>query len=222
MLLSIPKLLSAEELEKITKTLEPEDFVDGKKTAGWSARKVKQNSQLSPQADYAKDIKDQLKAALKSNLTFQSGVKPKTIHSMIISRYEAGMSYGTHVDNALMGGNSLRSDVSLTLFLNPPTDYDGGELVIEEVSQNRLIKLEAGSVITYPSSTLHRINPVTRGVRLVAVAWVQSVVRDPAKREILFELDQARRSIFDKDGKSKEFNRITKSYTNLLRQWSDI
>ncbi|WP_299490180.1 Fe2+-dependent dioxygenase [Acaryochloris sp. IP29b_bin.137] len=222
MLLSIPNLLSSEEVDTITKALKPEDFIDGKKTAGWAAKRVKQNTQLSTQASYAQDIKAQIKAALKGNLTFQSAVKPKAIHSILISRYEAGMSYGAHVDNALMSGNSLRSDVSLTLFLNSPSDYEGGELVIEEISQNRLIKLDAGSVITYPSSTLHRIKPVTQGVRLVAVAWVHSLVRDPAKREILFELDQARRSIFNKDGKTREFNWITKSYTNLLRQWADV
>ncbi|MGR3275229.1 Fe2+-dependent dioxygenase [Acaryochloris marina NIES-2412] len=221
MLLSIPNLLSSEELDTIVTPLKPEDFIDGKKTAGWAAKQVKQNTQLSTKAEYAQDIKEKIKVTLKDNLTFQSAVKPKAIHSILISRYEAGMSYGAHVDNALMSGDSLRADVSLTLFLNSPSDYEGGELVIEEVSQNRLIKLEAGSVIIYPSSTLHRINPVKSGVRLVAVAWVQSLVRDPAKREILFDLDQARRSIFAKDGKNTEFNWITKSYTNLLRRWTD-
>ena len=221
MLLSIPNLLSSEELDTIVSPLKPEDFIDGKKTAGWAAKHVKQNTQLSTKAEYAQDIKEKIKVTLKDNLTFQSAVKPKAIHSILISRYEAGMSYGAHVDNALMSGDSLRADVSLTLFLNSPSDYEGGELVIEEVSQNRLIKLEAGSVIIYPSSTLHRINPVKSGVRLVAVAWVQSLVRDPAKREILFDLDQARRSIFAKDGKNTEFNWITKSYTNLLRRWTD-
>ena len=222
MILPIPNLLSSEELETIYKNLNPEDFIDGKKTAGWAAKKVKQNTQLSPKVDYAKDLKKLIKEALKRNLTFQAGVKPKTIHSILFSRYEEGMSYGAHVDNALMGKDFLRSDVSLTVFLNSPSDYDGGELVIEEVTQQRLIKLDAGSVITYPSSTLHRVAPVTKGVRLVAVAWVQSLVRDPAKREILFELDQARRSIFKTHGKNQEFNWITKSYTNLLRLWSDV
>ena len=221
MLLSIPKLLTPDDLEMISQSLKPEDFIDGKKTAGWSAKTVKHNTQLDAKAAYGKDLKEVVREALKRNLTFQAGVKPKVIHSMMFSRYETGMSYGTHVDNAVMGSSFLRSDVSLTVFLNAPSEYEGGELVIEEVNQNRLIKLDAGSVITYPSSTLHRVAPVTKGVRLVAVAWVQSLVRDPAKREILFELDQARRSIFDQHGKCKEFNWITKSYTNLLRQWSE-
>ena len=221
MLLSIPKLLTAKDLEMISEKLKVEDFIDGKKTAGWSAKKVKQNTQLDTKAQYGKELKEFIKEALKRNLTFQSGVKPKFIHSMLLSRYQEGMSYGAHVDNAVMGSNFLRSDVSLTVFLNPPSEYEGGELVIEEVNQNRMIKLDAGSVITYPSSTLHRVAPVTKGVRLVAVAWVQSLVRDPAKREILFELDLSRRSIFEKHGKCNEFNWINKSYTNLLRQWSD-
>jgi PKHD-type hydroxylase len=221
MIVSIPKLLNPEELEMIYQSLKPEDFIDGKITAGWSAKTVKQNTQLDAKAAYAKDLKQFVKEALQRNPTFQAAVKPKIIHSMLFSRYEIGMSYGTHVDNALMGSSFYRSDVSLTIFLSSPSNYEGGELVIEEINQNHLIKLDAGSVITYPSSTLHRVEPVTKGIRLVAVAWVQSLVRDPAKREILFELDQARRSIFNKHGKCKEFNWITKSYTNLLRQWSD-
>lgn len=222
MILSIPKLLTPEDLEMISQSLKPEDFIDGKITAGWSARTVKQNTQLDAKAAYGQDLKAFIKEALHRHPTFQAAVKPKLIHSMLLSRYEVGMSYGSHVDNAVMGNHFYRSDVSLTVFLNSSSDYEGGELVIEEVNQNRLIKLDAGSVITYPSSTLHRVEPVTKGCRLVAVAWVQSLVRDPAQREILFELDQARRSIFDKHGKCKEFNWITKSYTNLFRQWADV
>jgi PKHD-type hydroxylase len=141
---------------------------------------------------------------------------------MLFSRYEAGMSYGRHIDNALMGNQDfLRSDISLTLFLSPPSTYEGGELVIESTDAEQAYKLEAGSVIVYPSSTLHRVEPVTEGVRLVAVAWVQSLVREPSEREILFDLDTARRAIFTKQGKTIEFDLISKSHANLLRKWAE-
>ena len=121
------------------------------------------------------------------------------------------------------GNSCYRSDISLTVFLNDAASYEGGELVIEQVEGERMFKLEAGSAIVYPSSTtLHRVEPVTKGVRLIAVAWVQSLVRDPHQREILFDLDTVRRSIFQKEGKTIEFDLISKSHANLLRQWSQL
>jgi len=141
---------------------------------------------------------------------------------MLFSRYENGMSYGRHVDNALMGNQEfLRSDVSFTLFLSSPSTYKGGELVIESSDGDRTYKLEGGSAIIYPSSTLHQVEPVTEGVRLAAVGWIQSLVRDPNEREILFDLDTTRRSIFAKEGKTIEFDLISKSYANLLRKWAE-
>lgn len=223
MIFSIDNVLTPEELSFVISSLDTADFVDGKTTAGWHARFVKHNTQLKSQATYAKDLKDLVKTALKRSTLFQIAVQPKVIHSMIFSRYEAGMSYGTHIDNAVMGNQEfMRSDVSLTLFLSDPSTYDGGELVIENIEGERTFKLEAGSVVVYPSSTLHRVEPVTRGIRSVAVSWVQSLVRDPYKREILFELDTARRALFAKDGKTTEFDLISKSHANLLRKWADV
>lgn len=222
MILSIDNLLTSEELVFFTSRLETTDFVDGKTTAGWHARAVKHNTQLTTKAPYAQDLVDMVKAALWRNSLFQIAIQPKIIHSMLFSRYEAGMSYGSHVDNALMGNQQFwRSDMSLTLFLSSPSTYDGGELVIESLEDERTFKLEAGSAIVYPSSTLHRVEAVTRGIRLAAVAWVQSLVRDPSEREILFDLDTVRRSIFHKNGKTTEFDLISKSYANLLRKWAD-
>ncbi len=222
MIFTIPDALTTQELDKILHILNEKDFVDGKTTAGWHAKLVKNNSQLKKQVSYGEDLKELVKKALKRNLAFNSAVKPKIIHSILFSRYEAGMSYGRHIDNALMGGQDfLRSDVSLTLFLNSPSDYVGGELVIEGVDDERKVKLEAGSIIIYPSSTLHRVEKVTEGTRLVVVAWVQSLVRDPNQREILFDLDTARRSIFAREGKTLEFDLISKSHSNLLRKWAD-
>ena len=129
------------------------------------------------------------------------------------------MSYGTHANNAMMG--SYRSDVSFTLFLSAPTDYAGGELVIEGADDEKAYKLPAGSAIVYPSSTLHRVNEVTKGTRLVVVGWVQSLVRNSAQRELLFDIDTVRRSLFAQHGKTNEFDLLSKSVSNLLRQWAE-
>lgn len=223
MMLTIPDVLTSEELNSVVSSLNTADFVDGKATAGWHAKLVKQNTQLKNEANYSQDLKETIKNVLRRNTLFQIAVQPKLIHSMLFSRYEVGMSYGSHIDNALMGGQEfLRSDVSLTLFLSPPSSYGGGELVIESVEGETTFKLEAGSAVVYPSSSLHRVNPVTEGVRLVAVAWVQSLVRDPHEREILFDLDVARRALFDRQGKTTEFDLISKSHANLLRKWADV
>jgi PKHD-type hydroxylase len=223
MMLTIPNLLTPDEVNFVISTLQSEDFVDGKTTAGWHARLVKHNSQLSREAAYHQDLRDFIRAALKRNVLFQMAAQPKIVHSILFSRYEVGMSYGSHIDNALMGGEDfLRSDVSLTLFLSDPATYEGGELVIEGVEGEQAFKLEAGSAIIYPSSTLHRVNSVTEGTRFVVVAWVQSLVRDVSQREILFDLDIARRALFEKQGKTTEFDLISKSHANLLRRWAQV
>jgi PKHD-type hydroxylase len=222
MILSIENILTSEELTFITNCLDTAEFVDGKTTAGWHARLVKHNTQLNAQAPDTKDLKDLVTKALLRHPLLQIAALPKAIHSILFSRYDTGMSYGSHVDNALMGKEFLRSDISLTLFLTAPSSYGGGELVIENVEEERSFKLEAGSAIIYPSSSLHRVEPVTEGVRLVAIAWVQSLVRDPSDREILFDLDTVRRSIFHNQGKTTEFDLLSKSYSNLLRKWADV
>ena len=172
----------------------------------------------------SKELKAKIFAALAKNALFQSTVRPKTVHSILFSRYDEGMSYDTHVDNALMksNGSFCRSDVSFTLFLNSPQDYEGGYLTIEGVQEEQNYKLEAGSAIFYPSTTLHRVDPVTEGTRLVVVGWIQSMIRDSGDREILFDLETARRAIFAKSGKTPEFDLISKSIANLLRKWSEI
>ncbi|MGB3238257.1 MAG: Fe2+-dependent dioxygenase [Geitlerinemataceae cyanobacterium] len=220
MIVSIENILTPEELKTLIDRLDPADFIDGKTTAGWHAKTVKNNAQLTAKADYANDLRELVKAALWRHPLFQMVARPKQIHSLLFSRYDVGMSYGTHVDNALMGGAFLRSDLSFTLFLSDPSVYEGGELVIEEFAGEKPYKLNAGEAIVYPSTALHRVDPVTKGMRHVVVGWVQSLVRDPAKREILFDLDTARRSIFQKSGKTIEFDLISKSHANLLRRWA--
>jgi PKHD-type hydroxylase len=217
MVIEIENVLTAEELETVVSMLSKAEFVDGKVTAGWHAKQVKQNLQLQRNAPETADLRQLVETALKRNSLFSAVVRPRKIHSILFSRYELAMAYGSHIDNAFMG--QWRSDVSFTLFLG--SAYEGGELVIEHPDGERCYKLEAGSAVAYPSSTLHRVEPVTAGTRLVAVGWVQSIIRDPQKRELLFDLDTARRSLFAREGKTIEFDLISKSHANLLRQWAD-
>jgi PKHD-type hydroxylase len=222
MIFSIDNIISPDELTEIKQVLAQAEFVDGKLTAGWHAKLVKNNQQLKA-GKSQQQLKSQICAALNKNALFQSAIRPKSIHSLLFSRYSEGMSYDTHVDNALMSSNGLcRSDVSFTLFLNSPQEYTGGELTIEGMQSEQSYKLDAGSAILYPSTTLHRVNPVTQGTRLVVVGWVQSLIRDGSDRELLFDLETARRAIFAKSGKTPEFDLISKSIANLLRKWAEV
>lgn len=222
MIFAIDNLLTVEELNFIVTTLETAKFVDGTTTAGWYAKSVKKNTQLDRKENCAQQLRELVQNALKRNFIFQIAVQPKLIHSILFSRYDRGMSYGRHCDNAFMGKEQfLRSDVSFTVFLNSPQDYEGGELVVESNSNEHIYKLSAGSAIIYPASTLHQVTEVTSGFRLVAVGWVQSLVRDPIDREILFDLDTVRRSIYAKEGKTVEFDLLSKTYSNLLRKWAE-
>ena len=221
MIVCISDLLTAEELDYIGKALSVADFVDGRLTAGWHAKLVKQNQQLSKTPD-TEALKNLVRKALQKNPLFQAVARPKAIHSLLISRYQTGMSYGRHVDNALMkAGGFLRSDISFTIFLNGPDAYEGGELVIEGADSETPYKLAAGSAIIYPSTSLHRVDPVVSGERLVVVGWVQSLIRCTEKREILFDLVTTQRSLFAKEGKTDEFDLLSKSVANLLRMWAE-
>lgn len=219
MLLCIANLLDSDACADARSKLEQARFVDGKATAGWHARLVKDNRQ----ADAADRSLDGLRASLKERLLshplFQMAVRPKALSPLLLSRYEPGMAYGRHVDDALMGG--LRSDVSFTLFLSPLDSYEGGDLVIESTGGEQAIRLEAGSLVLYPSTTLHRVEPVRSGVRLAAVGWARSYVRGAEQREILFDLETARRGLFEAYGKSEAFDLLSKSAANLLRLWAE-
>ncbi|NJM18780.1 MAG: Fe2+-dependent dioxygenase [Richelia sp. RM2_1_2] len=223
MIFIIENVLTAEELDIITAKLQDAEFVDGKLTAGWFAKTVKNNTQLSNSAEVGEDLRTIVVKALRRNRLFESAIKPKVIRPIIFSSYSQGMYYGSHTDNAIMGlENPIRSDVSFTLFLNSPSSYKGGELVIDTSLGEQAFKLEAGSAIVYPSTTLHRVETVVEGKRLAAVSWVQSFVREPGEREILFDLDTAKQIIFQKHGKTPEFDLISKSYANLLRKWAEV
>lgn len=222
MILCIGEILTAAELETIVAKLDSANFIDGKITAGWHARLVKHNTQLPQESPVLVTVRELISAALQRHALFQMAVRPRLIRPVTISRYEVGMEYGTHIDNALMQNPLMRSDISMTLFLSDPETYTGGELVIESTQGEEAFKLPAGSAIVYPSSTLHRVEAVTEGIRLAAVTWIQSLVRDPQQREVLFDLETARQALFEVSGKTPIFDLISKSHANLLRQWMDL
>lgn len=223
MLLCLANILTPDELAGLRAKLNPDDFIDGKATAGWHARLVKHNTQLRSNAPLLPELQRVIQQALKQSTLFQMAALPKTISPILFSRYETGMEYGSHVDNAFMGDeHRMRSDLSFTLFLSAPETYEGGELVIENTQGEQAFKLDAGSMVLYPSSTLHRVEPVTQGDRVAAVAWVQSLVKDVTDREILFDLETARQAIFAQHGKTAEFDLLSKSYANLLRKWGEL
>jgi PKHD-type hydroxylase len=194
-------------------------FVDGRATAGFAARIVKNNTQAAGGDRALAAIRDLVAERILANEVFRLAVRPKALTPVMFSRYRPGMNYGSHVDDAMMQG--LRTDVSFTLFLSEPESYDGGELVIESAAGDDAVKLDAGAMVAYPATTLHRVNPVTRGERLAAVGWARSLVRDSAQRELLFDLDTARRQMFARDGKSVEFDLVSKSLANLTRMWAE-
>jgi PKHD-type hydroxylase len=222
MILCVGEILTAAELKVIVDQLATAEFVDGQATAGWHARLVKKNTQLPAQSPALATVREMINEALQRHALFQIAVRPKLVRPVTVSRYEVGMAYGTHIDNAVMHNPLMRSDVSMTLFLSEPETYEGGELVIESTQGEEGFKLAAGAAIVYPSSTLHRVAEVTHGTRLAAVTWVQSLIRDPQRREILFDLETARRAVFEASGKTPAFDLIAKSHANLMRQWSDF
>lgn len=218
MMLCIGTILNKGDLEEIHAEVERIRFVDGRATAGWAARLVKDNEQAEAGGP-VKALRRRLADHILNNELFQIAVRPKALTPLLISRYGRGKQYGTHVDDALMQG--MRTDVSFTLFLSEPDTYEGGELVIETSAGEQPFKLPAGSMIVYPSTTLHRVAPVQQGLRLATVGWARSYVRDADKREILFDLETARRDLFEREGKSGAFDLLSKCGTNLLRLWAE-
>jgi PKHD-type hydroxylase len=222
-ILTFDNVLSSDEAAYVEASLSPDDFIDGTRTAGWHARLVKHNTQLQVDDERTQAVVKLIHDKILKHADYRRAFQPKLTRQPLISRYEPGMSYGAHVDDAFMGSNPIvRADIAMTLFLSDPASYDGGELVIESTFGTRAVKLAAGAMVVYPATTLHRVEPVTRGIRLAAVSWGQSLIPDPIKREILYDLDNARRALFDREGKTPEFDLISKSLANLLRLWSDL
>jgi PKHD-type hydroxylase len=221
-LATIDAVLDWPTLKTLRKALADGSFVDGQKTAGFRAKRVKHNEQLTTKGGQRGELDNLVMDALRRNREFQHVAFPRTIQRPLFSRYTTGMDYGFHVDDALMGrGGKIRSDLSVTVFLSNPDDYEGGELEMASPYGPQEVKLLAGSAVVYPSSTLHRVKPVISGERLAAVTWVQSYVGDPARRELLYELDKVRRRLGEVDPEGPETDLAFKTYANLLRMWSD-
>ena len=218
MLLVIEKLLTAIEVQVLREAASSLQFDDGRKTAGRFAAEVKANDQAASSPELTA-VLAKVETALAGNALFRSAARPKALTKLILSRYRTGQTYGLHVDDALMAG--LRTDLSFTLFLAEPNTYDGGALIIEDTFEARAIKLNPGDLILYPSTTLHRVEPVTRGERLAVVGWAQSLIRRADQREILFDLDQAVEATFAAEGKSPLFDSLAKTRSNLLRMWAE-
>ena len=218
MLVVIADLIDPAEIGVLRDEAAGLSFEDGAKTAGRFVRHIKANDQAAPSPE-RDAVLAKVERALRENALFRSAARPKALTPLMLSRYREGQTYGLHVDDAMMG--SLRTDLSFTLFLADPDTYDGGALIIEDPLESRAIKLKAGDMIVYPTTTLHMVEPVTRGERLAVVGWVQSLIRDSAQREMLFDLDQAVESVFAEQGKSVLFDKLAKTRSNLLRMWVD-
>jgi PKHD-type hydroxylase len=225
MLLVIPDVLSQTKLNEINLILEQATFVDGRLSAGGHAARVKHNQELPPQAEQLQRLNQLVMNTLVQHPQFQQAALPHRIASPFYARYTQGQTYGDHIDDPVMGpapGQRYRSDISCTVFLNPPQAYDGGELVIRTTFGTQTIKLPAGHAVIYPSSSLHQVSEVNQGERLVAVTWIQSLIRDPAKRELLYELSQARDSLMQSQPDAQVTNQVDHSYVNLVRMWTEI
>ena len=221
----IPGVLSEADCAQLRAVLTSAGYVDGRQTAGWNARGVKNNLQVHAGMAGHEAAADVVLTALERSAVFQMAVRPRQLMPILFNRYDVGMSYGPHVDEPVMwtpAKASFRTDVSFTLFLADPASYEGGELKILHNGFEQAVKLPAGGLVAYPSGLLHTVAPVMAGSRFAAVGWVRSDIRDPDQRAILFDLDDARREVFAKDGKSAVFDRLTQAYTNLVRLWTEF
>jgi PKHD-type hydroxylase len=223
MIVTIPDVLTLEEQQELKRLANELPFVDGKETAGFRAKLVKNNEQISKEAQGRQVMQQTVLRALARSKEFRTAALPHKIRPPLISRYRPGMAYGLHVDDALMGQafQRERSDVSVTVFINDATDYDGGELVIHSPFGPQEVKLPARYAVVYPPSTLHEVTEVTKGERLVAVTWVQSYVRDERQRQILSDMMQVRNKLHALDPNGQETNLAFHIHTNLTRMWSE-
>jgi PKHD-type hydroxylase len=226
-LLHIPEVFTKDEVAALRQTLDAGPWTDGNVTSGHQSALAKRNRQLPENSPEALEIGLIVRQALEANPMFVSAALPHTLYPPLFNRYEGGQAFGVHVDNAIRqqgrSGVRIRSDLSATLFLSEPEDYDGGELTIEDNYGARSVKLPAGDLVLYPSKSLHRVTPVTRGARVSSFMWLQSLVRDDAARETLFQLDVATQRVsLDKGPQDQAVIELTGVYHNLLRRWAEV
>ena len=225
MMLTIPQVLTAEQVRHCRERLAQADWSDGRASAGHLASQVKNNLQLAEEAPASRELGDLMLQALGRHPLFLSAALPLKVLPPRFNRYEGGGTYGPHVDAAVFSvpgtPHRVRSDLSATLFLSEPDEYEGGELTVEDTYGEHSVKLPAGDMVLYPGSSLHHVTPVTRGVRLASFFWVQSLVRDDAQRALMLELDAAIQQLAVDTPGHPSLSRLTGVYHNLLRQWSN-
>jgi len=224
MLIQIPNLLSQQQITSIQNILSDAEFIDGKLSAGKMAEQVKQNQEISSSNPILNQLNTIVMNTLVKDTIYINAALPKIVATPFYAKYSKGMAYGNHIDDPIMGNqaHAYRTDVSITIFLNSPSDYDGGELVINNEFGQQQIKLNAGDAVLYPSSSIHHVNEITKGERLVAVTWVQSMVRSAEQRSLLYELGKSRDQLLDESPNSEVTTRVNNSYANLLRMWADL
>lgn len=226
MLVHIAALLSPDQLAALRVRLDKSVWEDGRATAGHQSVQVKANLQLPEDGDIARELSEQVLRALERSPRFISATLPRHVYPPLFNRYEAGMGFGAHIDNAIRQipgtPHRLRTDLSGTLFLSAPEEYDGGELVIEDTYGEHSVKLAAGDLMVYPSSSVHRVLTVTRGARTAAFFWIQSMIRDDGDRRLLFDLDTSIRELTQAGGRDESIVRLTACYHNLLRRWGEV
>jgi PKHD-type hydroxylase len=226
MLLQIPDVLAAEQVALARRLLDGAEWIDGRVTAGHQSARAKDNQQLPEDHPLNRQLGDVILAALQRNPLFIAAALPLRVFPPLFNRYAGGQSFGNHVDNAIRqvpgSGLRIRTDLSATLFFSEPGDYDGGELVVEDTYGVHSVKLPAGHLVLYPSSSLHNVRPVTRGARVASFFWIQSMVRDDGARTLLFDLDNAIQRVTSDAPDSIAPVQLTAVYHNLLRRWADL
>jgi PKHD-type hydroxylase len=226
MLLHIPRVLSQAAVADARRILASAEWIDGRITAGHQSTRTKDNLQLPENSPAARELGEVILQALQNNPLFISAALPLRVFPPLFNRYEGGQAFGTHVDNAIrhVTGTSMRirTDLSATLFFTNPDEYEGGELAVEDTYGVHTVKLPAGDLVLYPSTSLHHVRPVTRGARIASFFWIQSMVRDDAERTLLFDLDSALQQITDADPDHPAAVPLTGVYHNLLRRWAQV
>ena len=223
MLLRIKHLIPSDKLKIVREILDSAEFVDGRLSAGKEAVSVKNNEELPQNHPEMAKLNNIVMGHLVNHPIYKYGVLPHRVAAPFYARYTAGKQYGMHVDDPIMGvGDSYRTDVSITVFLNEPDEYEGGELTISSQYGEVSNKLPAGDAILYPSGSLHQIKPISKGTRLVAVTWAQSMIRDTGQRELLYNLSQARDELIKNDPESPVTQKVSTSYINLVRMWAEV
>jgi len=226
MMVHVPNVLTPEQVARCREVMERAAWVDGNVTSGHQAAKAKNNLQLPEGSPEARELGDMVMDALARSNLFMSAVLPKQVFPPLFNRYETGMKFDNHVDNAVRGvpgtGMRMRTDVSATLFISAPEDYDGGELIVDDTYGAHAVKLPAGDMIVYPSTSLHRVTPITRGARIGCFFWTQSMIRDEAQRALLFDLDMSIMRLAGDHPEHKSVVSLTAVYHNLLRQWAEL